>query len=183
MKQVNVKKLILPNAERAASALNRRLLQRNIPGMGETAVTGYDFGQWASAAKRLLEHGHSFVFAQPNETDGYDVINEADTKEYIPIGMELEILKILFAPLSLILSLFVWLCAGLLSCSGFVFKLASGLLSLLAFAVLITYSVKNGIILLVLAFLISPMGLPMLAVQGLGKLQDVNSAMKNFIHS
>ena len=79
------------DAERAASALNRRLLQRNILGMGETAVTGYDFGQWASAAKRLLEHGHSFVFAQPNETDGYDVINEADAKEYIPIGMELEI--------------------------------------------------------------------------------------------
>ena len=87
------------------------------------------------------------------------------------------ILKILFAPLSLILSLFVWLCAGLLSCSGFVFKLASGLLSLLAIAVMITYSVKNGIILLVLAFLISPMGLPLLAVQGLGKLQDVNAAI------
>ena len=66
--------------------------------------------------------------------------------------------EILFAPLSLILSLFVWLCAGLLSCSGFVFKLASGLLSLLAFAVLITYSVKNGIILLVLAFLSQPDG-------------------------
>ena len=93
------------------------------------------------------------------------------------------ILKILFAPLSLILSLCVLLCAWLLACAGFVFKLASGLLSLLAFAVLITYSVMNGIILLVLAFLISPMGLPMLAVQGLGKLQDVNAAMKNFIHS
>ena len=79
------------DAERAASALNRRLLQRDIPGMGETAVTGYDFGQWASAAKRLLEHGHSFVFAQPDETGGYEVINEADTKDYIPIGMELEI--------------------------------------------------------------------------------------------
>ena len=36
---------------------------------------------------------------------------------------------------------------------------------------------------LLLAFLISPMGLPLLAVQGLGKLQDVNTAMKNFIHS
>ena len=84
------------------------------------------------------------------------------------------ILKILFAPLSLILSLFVWLCAGLLSCSGFVFKLASGLLSLLAFAVLITYSAKNGIILLVLAFLISPMGLPLLAVQGLGNTDFQN---------
>ena len=31
------------------------------------------------------------MFAQPNETDGYDVFNEADAKEYIPIGMELEI--------------------------------------------------------------------------------------------
>ena len=84
------------------------------------------------------------------------------------------ILKILFAPLSLILSLFVWLCVGLLSCSGFVFKLASGLLSLLAFAVLITYSAKNGIILFVLAFLISPMGLPLLAVQGLGNTDFQN---------
>ena len=79
------------DAKRAASALNRRLLQRDIPGMGETAVTGYDFGQWASAAKRLLEHGHSFVFAQPNETGGYGIFNEADAKDYIPIGMELEI--------------------------------------------------------------------------------------------
>ena len=66
------------------------------------------------------------------------------------------ILKIPFAPLSLILSLFVWLCAGLLSCSGFAFKLASGLLSLLAFMALITCSVKNGSTLLVLAFPISP---------------------------
>ena len=40
----------------------------------------------------------------------------------------MSILKIILVPLSLILSLFVWLCAGLLSCSGFVFKLASGLL-------------------------------------------------------
>ena len=79
------------DAKRAASALNRRLLQRDIPGMGETAVTGYDFGQWASSAKRLLEHGHSFVFAQPNETGGYGIFNEADAKDYIPIGMELEI--------------------------------------------------------------------------------------------
>ena len=79
------------DAARAASALNRRLLQRDIPGVGETAVTGYDFGQWASAAKRLLEHGHSFVLAQPDETGGYEIFNEADATDYIPIGMELEI--------------------------------------------------------------------------------------------
>lgn len=91
------------------------------------------------------------------------------------------ILKILFAPVSLVLSLFIWLCAGLLSCTSFVFKLASGLLSLLAVAVLITYSVKNGIILLLIAFLVSPMGLPMLAVWLLGKLQGANAAIKNFL--
>lgn len=79
------------DAERAASALHRRLLQRDISGMGETAVTGYDFGQWNSAAKRLLEHGHSFVFAQPDETGNYEIFNEGDAKDYIPIGMELEI--------------------------------------------------------------------------------------------
>ena len=79
------------DAERAASALNRRLLQRDISSMGETAVTGYDFGQWASAAKRLLEHGHSFVFARPDETGNYEIFNEGDARDYIPIGMELEI--------------------------------------------------------------------------------------------
>lgn len=91
------------------------------------------------------------------------------------------ILKILFAPVSLVLSLFIWLCTGLISCTSFVFKLASGLLSLLAVAVLITYSVKNGIILLLIAFLVSPMGLPMLAVWLLGKLQDANAAIKDFL--
>ena len=92
------------------------------------------------------------------------------------------ILKILFAPVSLALTLFTWLCAGLISCSAFVFKLASGLLSLLAVAVLITYSVKNGIILLVIALLISPLGLPMLAVWMLDKLQGANTAIKGFLN-
>ena len=54
--------------------------------------------------------------------------------------------------------------------------------SLLAIAVLITYSVKNGIILLVIAFLIIPLGLPMLAVWLLGKLQGANAAMKAFLN-
>ena len=92
------------------------------------------------------------------------------------------ILKILFAPVSLALTLFTWLCAGLISCSAFVFKLASALLSLLAVAVLITYSVKNGIILLLIAFLISPLGLPVLAVWLLGKLQSTNAAVRAFLN-
>lgn len=93
------------------------------------------------------------------------------------------ILKILTAPVTLLISLFVWICAGLISCSTIVFKLASGLIALMALAVLFTYSVQNGIILLVIAFLVSPLGLPMLAVKMLGGLQSVNGSLKGFIHN
>lgn len=93
------------------------------------------------------------------------------------------ILKILAAPITLLISLFVWLCAGLISCSEIVFKLASGIMTLLALAVLFTYSVKNGIILLVIAVLVSPMGLPLLAVKLLSGLKSINDSLKGFIHS
>ena len=93
------------------------------------------------------------------------------------------ILKILAAPVILLISLFVWICAGLISCSTIVFKLASGLIALMALAVLFTYSVQNGIILLVIAFLVSPLRLPMLAVKMLGGLQSVNGSLKGFIHN
>lgn len=82
------------------------------------------------------------------------------------------LLKILFAPVILILTVFVWLCMGLLYCSAFLFGLAASSVALLGLAVLVTYSVQNGIILLVIAFLVSPMGLPMAAAWLLGKLQD-----------
>lgn len=93
------------------------------------------------------------------------------------------ILKILTTPVTMLISLFVWLCAGLISCSTIVFKIASALLTLAALAVLFLSSVRNGIILFALAFLVSPMGLPLLAVKLLGGLQSVNGSLKQFIHS
>ena len=88
------------------------------------------------------------------------------------------LLKILLIPVSLVISLFVWLCAGLISCSTVIFKLASGILTLLALLVLVTYSVKNGIILLVIALLVSPVGLPLLAVKLLDGLISLNNRIK-----
>ena len=70
------------------------------------------------------------------------------------------ILKILAAPLVVALTLFVWICTILLYCTGMVLGLAALVVALLGVAVLVTYSLQNGIILLVIAFLISPMGLP-----------------------
>ena len=69
-------------------------------------------------------------------------------------------LKILAAPVVLALMLFTWLCFGLLYVSSFIFGLASTVVALLGIAVLVTYSPQNGVILLVIAFLVSPLGLP-----------------------
>lgn len=88
------------------------------------------------------------------------------------------ILKILALLIVLILDLFTWICVGLISCSEILFKLASALLAILAVAVLITYSVQNGLILLNLAFLVSPLGLPMIAVWLLTGLQKITGSIK-----
>ena len=88
------------------------------------------------------------------------------------------ILKVLTFPIALILDLFTWICVGLISCSAVLFKLASAILAILAVAVFITYSVQNGLILLTLAFLISPLGVPMIAVWLLSGLQKISGTIK-----
>lgn len=92
------------------------------------------------------------------------------------------ILKIIAAPVVVALTLFVWICSGLLYCSAFIFGLAGTIVAILGVAVLITYSPKNGIILLVIAFLISPVGLPMAAAWLLGKVQDLRYAIQDSIY-
>ena len=67
------------------------------------------------------------------------------------------LLMIITAPVILVLTLFVWLCTGLIYISGLVLGLFSTVIALLGVAVLLTYSPQNGVILLVMAFLISPM--------------------------
>ena len=81
-------------------------------------------------------------------------------------------MMIAVAPIVVALTLFVWICLGLVYVSGLVLGLISMILALLGVAVLITYSPQNGLILLLMAFLISPMGLPLAAIWLLGKVQD-----------
>lgn len=92
------------------------------------------------------------------------------------------LLKILVAPIILTLILFIWICSALLYCSAFVFGLISTIIGLLGIAVLITYSVQNGIILLVIAFLVSPVGLPMAAAWMLSKVQELRYWIQDGIY-
>ena len=89
------------------------------------------------------------------------------------------VLKILLFPVVMFIDLFVWIFCGLLSCSVFVFSLVSSIVSILAVAVLLMCSVKNGLILLAIAFLVSPMGLPLLATKMVGSLQYITGAIRS----
>ena len=92
------------------------------------------------------------------------------------------LLVIVTAPVVLVLTLFVWLCMGLIYISGLVLGLLSTVIALLGVAVLITYSPQNGVILLVMAFLISPMGLPLAAICLLGKVQNLKFAIQDWVY-
>lgn len=99
------------------------------------------------------------------------------------------LLMIVTAPVILVLTLFVWLCTGLIYISGLVLGLLSMVIALLGVAVLITYSPQNGVILLVMAlillvmaFLISPMGLPLAAIWLLGKVQSLKFAIQDWVY-
>ena len=82
------------------------------------------------------------------------------------------LLRLMTLPIRIIIMVFVLLCSIVLSLSGIFFGIASGLLGLLGLIVL-TYSVHNALILFTLAILVSPIGLPMIAVRVLSVLCSV----------
>ena len=92
------------------------------------------------------------------------------------------LLKIAVAPVVLVLTVCIWLCVWLVYISGLILGVISTVVALLGVAVLITYSPQNGIILLVLAFLVSPYGLPLAAIWLLGKVQDLKFAIQDLIY-
>ena len=76
------------DAQEAAAALGTKVLTRDIPGLGETDVTGY-LESWQAALKKLLEHGKSTVIARPDPEYGpsayllfENALNQRDTRVY-----------------------------------------------------------------------------------------------------
>lgn len=90
-------------------------------------------------------------------------------------------LKVLLTPVILLLTVTVWICVLLVRISAYVLGIVSALIGLLGLAVLITYSASNGLILLAIAFLVSPVGLPTLAIRLLGLIQDAKDTLRGFV--
>ena len=81
------------------------------------------------------------------------------------------VLKILFAPVIAALVVLVSALALILNLSAWVFGIVSTILGILGLAVLLLDNAANGGIVLVIAFLVSPIGLPMLVAWMLGQIQ------------
>ena len=88
------------------------------------------------------------------------------------------ILKMLTFLVVLLIDLLTLVCVGIISCAALPLRIVSGIIALLGTAVLLTYSPKNGMILLAISFLLSPTGLPMLAVWILSILQGISQIIK-----
>ena len=91
------------------------------------------------------------------------------------------ILKILATPVVIVLAPLTWLGFHILKLSAWVFGLAGILMATLAIAFMLLVSVKEGLILLAAAFLVSPFGIPMITVHILGGLQNISFSLREFI--
>ena len=89
------------------------------------------------------------------------------------------LIKIVLFPLVLVIDLLTWVMVGTISCTSIVFHIAGSVMTVLAIAVLLTSSVSNGLVLLGIAFLVSPIGIPLLAVKLLGGLQRIATSIRN----
>ena len=108
---------------------------------------------------------------------------DGDPQGSLTISLVLKcLLMIVTAPVIWVLTLFVWLCTGLIYISSLVLGLLSTVIALLGAAVTITYFPQNGVILLVVAFLISPMGLPLAAIWLMGKVQSLKFAIQDWVY-
>ena len=80
-------------------------------------------------------------------------------------------IKVLFAPVIAVLVIFIWVCALTLRLSAWVFGLIGTILGTFGLIVLLFNNVTNGVIVLRLAFLISPIGIPLIAAWVIGQMQ------------
>ena len=81
------------------------------------------------------------------------------------------ILKILFAPIIATLAIMIWIFALMLSLSALVFGVIGTIFGIFGLITLLFINATNGIIILIFAFLVSPVGLPMLAAWMIGQMQ------------
>ncbi len=91
------------------------------------------------------------------------------------------ILKILLAPMVYMMYLLILFLTFVLSISTVILNIAATLIGMLAVFAMISESVSNGIIMLVIAWLFSPVGLPMFAGWLLEKAESLRCGIWHWL--
>lgn len=91
------------------------------------------------------------------------------------------IFKLLAFPFVLVTGLLYLVCKFLVIASGTVLGILSGIVFLASLVLFFTAGVWAGLAWLVIAFLISPYGLPMAAAWLVGMIGGANHALKDFV--
>lgn len=76
------------DAKQAGADLGLKTVVQEIPGLGETTVTGTNLG-WPHLAKQLQLHGHNVTIGEL-EDGQYQVVKNLEVADFIPLGMKLE---------------------------------------------------------------------------------------------
>lgn len=91
------------------------------------------------------------------------------------------LLKIILFPITIMLTVFVGICRLFNQISNMVFMLAAFLILLIGLAIiLLAHDMSNGLILIAIAFLVSPFGLPLIVtflIEVLGLFKDMIKAI------
>lgn len=76
------------DAKQVAADLGLKTVVQEIPGLGETTVTGTNLG-WPHLAKQLQLHGHNVTIGEL-ENGRYQVVKNLEVADFISLGMKLE---------------------------------------------------------------------------------------------
>lgn len=91
-------------------------------------------------------------------------------------------LQILFLPILLALKILFWVCTGVLCMSEWIFSLAGTVLFLLGGYALIFDGNMQGLAVILIAFLVSPFGIPMLAMKLVFLLGSAGDKIQEIIY-
>ena len=91
-------------------------------------------------------------------------------------------LRLICLPIVVALKLVFWLCSGILCMTEWIFGLAAGLLALMGIYSLVFDSTNYGIGLLVAALIVSPFGIPMLALKVVMLVDPASEAIRDTIY-
>ena len=92
------------------------------------------------------------------------------------------LLKILFAPVIAVLSIFIWLAAKIVQAAAIVLNFIAVATALGAICILIDGRTAHGVAGLLAAFLLTPFGLPLLSIILLGQVQKFKCWLQDRVY-